>query len=140
MENTENTGTENTATIETKEKKAPAYQAFVSALSTWAEANGLSVKEQKGYFQFKNPSTGHRLVVAKQGKAVTRIDTTLEVLGQPGTRDLEAPNGRITCHIDADLDTVMHYLGILAHGQDKLRPPMRKAKAEAAPVEAQPSA
>ena len=139
MENSNST--ESTTSTENKaEKKAPAYQAFVSALSTWAEANGLSVKEQKGYFQFKNIATGHRLVVAKQGKAVTRIDTTLEVLGQPGTRELEVPNGRITCHINADLDTVMRYMEVLATSDAKLRAPARKPKAEQPAAEAQPSA
>lgn len=138
--NTENTNatTENLSPKAKKEKQAPAYLAFIAALQTKAEALGLSVKEQKGYFQFKNLATGHRMVVAKQGKAVTRIDTTLEVLGQDGTYALEVPNGRIACHIDANPDTVAFYLEMLATGSEKLRAPKRekKAKPEAAATEA----
>lgn len=134
--NTENTNTETeTQTTEAKapkERKEPAYKAFISALETQAQVLGLSVKEQKGYFQFKNLATGHRMVVAKQGKAVTRIDTTLEVLGQEGTYALEVPNGRIACHIEANPDVVAHYLEMLATGTEKLRAPKREKKAKPA--------
>lgn len=137
MENIESTiETESTTSTEAapkKERPAPAYLAFVQGLQAKAEALGLAVKEQKGYFQFKNLATGHRMVVAKQGKAVTRIDTTLEVLGQDGTYPLDAPNGRIACHIEANPDVVAFYLEMLATGDAKLRAPKREKKA--APVE-----
>lgn len=138
--NTENTSTETQATATVKERKEPAYKAFIAALETQAAALGLSVKEQKGYFQFKNSTTGHRMVVAKQGKAVTRIDTTLEVLGQEGTYPLEAPNGRIACHIEANPDVVAHYLEMLATGTEKLRAPKREKKAKPEGEQAQASA
>jgi hypothetical protein len=144
MENIEN-NTE-TATIETlspkakKEKGAPAYLAFIAALENKAQALGLSVKEQKGYFQFKNLATGHRMVVAKQGKAVTRIDTTLEVLGQEGTYALDVPNGRIACHIEAVPETVAFYLEMLASGDEKLRAPKREKKAKPEVATEQPAA
>lgn len=114
-----------------KERKEPAYKAFVAALEAQAAALGLSVKEQKGYFQFSNPATGHRMVVAKQGKAVTRIDTTLEVLGEEGTYPLSAPNGRIVCHIEANPEIVARYLQRLATSTDKIRAPKREKKAKA---------
>lgn len=141
--NTESTTNETTTTATAeatakKERQAPAYLAFVEGLQTKAEALGLSIKEQKGYVQFKNLTTGHRMVVAKQGKAVTRIDTTLEVLGQEGTRELDAPNGRITCHIDPNPDTVAHYLAMLAESGEKLRAPKREKKV-AAPAAEEPT-
>ena len=133
----ETTETTNTATeaAPKKERPAPAYKAFVSACQNYAEMLGLSVKEQKGYFQFSNPATKHRIVVAKQGKAVTRIDTTLEVLGQDGTLPLEKANGRIACHLAADLATLEHYLSMLASGAEKIRAPKRSPKAASEAVE-----
>lgn len=144
MENNTETTTTTTETLSpkaAKEKQAPAYLAFIAGLEQKAQALGLSVKEQKGYYQFKNLVTGHRMVVAKQGKVVTRVDTTLPVLGQEGTYALDMPNGRIECHIDANPDTVAHYLEVLATSGEKIRAPKRekKAKAESAPAE-QPAA
>lgn len=118
-----------------KPKEAPAYLAFVAAAKAHGEALGLSSKDQKGYFQFWNATTGHKLYVAKQGRAVTRIDTTLPQDQLGGIAyDLEKPNGRIVCHVQATQDAVTKALDLLASFGEKIPAPKRPAKAAAAPA------
>lgn len=113
-------------------KGPPAYEAFVSACEAHARALGLSVKEQKGFYQFA-ASTGHRLYVAKQGRGVTRIDTTLPrqvlaVNGRDISLPLSKPNGRVACHIDPTVESVNAALEILASYQAKIDPPRKATK------------
>lgn len=117
----------------TKVRAVPAYEAFVAACRAHGEALGLQVKEQKGFFQFINATTGHKLYVAKQGRSVTRIDTTLPMSALPGiSLKLEKPNGRIACHVQADVDAAQLALDTLATYGEKIPAPKRQAKAEAA--------
>ncbi len=96
-----------------------------------AQALGLEYKDQSSWAQFKNPTTGQKIYVAKQSKAVTKVQTTLPILGQPGTHPLEKPNGRITCEIDADLPLVEGYLLMLADDSvGKIPAPRRAVKSE----------
>jgi hypothetical protein len=99
---------------EVKEPKTPAWEAFASALQAHAQALGLEWTEQKGFIKVVNASTAQKLYIAKGGKAVKRIDTTLPILGQDGTYPLEKPNGKIECHVVADVDTVKTVLTQLA--------------------------
>ncbi len=143
IEGTSNVTTENKAPKAKKERPAPAYKAFIAGLLASVEAMGLGLshKEQKGYYQFSNPTTKHRLVIAKQGKAVTRIDTTLDVAGQEGTLPLEKENGRIACHVVADPQVVLGFLEAMALGDAPIRAPKRQPKApKAAAVATEQSA
>ena len=92
-------------------------------------------------FQEGNLETGHKLYVAKQGKEVKRVDTTLPILGQDGTYPISKPNGKIECHVIADLETVTAVLSQLADTSvGKIRPAKRAPKVEAEAVEAAPVA
>lgn len=115
-----------------KPKAAPAYEAFLAAVRAHAGALGLVQKDQKGFFQFANATTGHKLYVAKQGKQVTRIDTTLpmDVLGGI-SYGLEKPNGRIVCHVEASVEACSLALDALASYGEKIPAPKRQPKAEA---------
>jgi hypothetical protein len=121
---------------EPKQKREAAWLAYASALTAKAQALGLQAIEQRGFLNFKNEATGHRVAVAKQSKAVTRVDTTLSLLGQPFAYPLAEgkTNGKICCHTNADLETVSMVLDLLASTQDKVRPSARKPKAETAPA------
>lgn len=122
VENTETKG----STGGDKLKPAPAYEAFVAAVKAHGIALGLAVKEQKGFFQFRRPATNQRLYIAKQGRGVTRIDTTLprSVLTVNG-RDISLPltkeNGKIECHVDPTVESVTEALTILAGYDVKVR-------------------
>jgi hypothetical protein len=119
-----------------KEKAPPAHLAFIAAVKAHAETLGLGYKDQKGFAQFFNAESGHKIYVAKQGKAITRIDTTLPVLGQTGTYELVAPVGRITCHIDPDMNVVEGFLAMLAdNATGKIPAPKKAAKAATAEVD-----
>ena len=123
------------------EQKAPAWIDFCAALDAHAQALGLSVQTQKGFTKYFNLETGHKLYVAKQGKEVKRVDTTLPILGQDGTYPITKPNGKIECHVIADLETVTAVLSQLADASvGKIRPAKRAPKAEAEAVEAAPVA
>lgn len=112
------------------ETKTPAWVDFIAALDAHAQALGLQVQEQKGFTKFINGETGHKLYVAKQGRAVKRVDTTLPILGQDGTYALSKPNGKIECHVVADLETVTKVLSQLADSTaGKLRAAKRAPKA-----------
>ncbi len=112
-------------------KGPPAHEAFIAAIKAHASALGLGYKDQKGFAQFFNAETGHKLYVAKQGRAVTRVETTLPILGQEGTHKLEKPNGKITCTIDPDLALIEGVLLQLADSAvGKIRAPLRQPKAE----------
>ena len=118
------------------ETKTPAWVDFIAALDAHASALGLMVQSQKGFTKFINGETGHKLYVAKQGRAVKRVDTTLPILGQDGTYPLSKPNGKIECHVVADLDTVTKVLSQLADSTGgKLRAAKRAPKAEEASAE-----
>lgn len=115
-----------------EEAKAPAWIEFTAALSAHATALGIQVTEQKGFTKFVNAATGHKLYVAKQGRQVKRVDTTLPILGQDGTYPLSKPNGKIECHIVADLEKVTKVLEQLAdESVGKIRAAKRAPKAEA---------
>lgn len=112
------------------ETKTPAWVDFIAALDAHAQALGLQVQEQKGFTKFINGETGHKLYVAKQGRAVKRVDTTLPILGQDGTYALSKPNGKIECHVVADLETVTKVLSQLADATvGKIRNARRAPKA-----------
>lgn len=136
-EHMEAAGAETPATGEKKEKGPAAHLAFVAAAKAHAEALGLQTKDQKGFFQIWNATTGHKLYVAKQGRAVTRIDTTLPVeeLGAISL-PLTKPNGRVTCHVQATPEAVSAALDVLASYGEKIPSPKRPAKAaETTPAE-----
>jgi hypothetical protein len=123
--------------------KTPAWVDFTAALSAHAQALGLAIIEQKGYTQFKNLETGHKLYVAKGDRAVKRVDTTLPILGQDGTYDVAKPNGKINCHVVVDLETVTKVLTQLADSSiGKIRTAKRSkaAVADEAPAEEAPAA
>lgn len=122
------TTTEKTAEKKVTPKAPPAYEAFITACQAHAQALGLSVKEQRGFYQFAAVATGHRLYVAKQGRGVTRIDTTLPrkvlaVNGRDISLPLVKPIGRIACHIDPTVESVTAALEILAAHTAKIDPP-----------------
>ncbi len=118
--------------------KAPAWIDFCAALNAHAQALGLAVQTQKGFTKYLNAETGHKLYVAKQGKEVKRVDTTLPILGQDGTYALSKSNGKIECHVIADLATVTAVLTQLADGSvGKIRPAKRTAKEAAAEAAAE---
>lgn len=117
--------------------KVKAWEEFSAALTKHAEVLGLTVKPQKGFIQFVNAATGHKLYIAKQAKEVGRVDTTLPMDALPAgtTYDLKAPNGRIACHVNPELETVSQALDILSKFDGKIRAPERKkAAAPAAPA------
>lgn len=112
-------------------EKEAAHLAFVAAAQAHAEALGLQSKDQKGFFQFFNGTTGHKLYVAKQTKGVTRIDTTLP-MDQLGAiaLPLDKPNGRIQCHVLATQEAVSTALDLLASYGEKIPSPRKAAKVE----------
>ncbi len=133
---TEVTGTElkDETTGSSEPKSPPAYQAFIAAVQAHVTALGLDlqVKEQKGFFQFGSSSTGHRLYVAKQGRGVTRVDTTLPrtaltVNGRDISIPLTKPNGRVACHIDPSVESVAAALEVLASFEHKIGAPRKPA-------------
>lgn len=114
-----------------EESKAPAWVEFNAALSAHAQALGLAVQEQASFTKFINLETGHKLYVAKQGRQVKRVDTTLPILGQDGTMPLSKPNGKIECHVIPEIETVTKVLTQLADSSvGKLRAAKRAPKAE----------
>lgn len=122
-----------------KEDKTPAIPAWVSfteAVKAHLAAEGLTpgVDEQKGFVHFVNPATQHRLCIAKQGRAVTRVETTLDLVGVlDGAYPLPAdkPNGKIACSLEPNQDTVLGAIRILMTSDDKLRASKRTGKAAA---------
>lgn len=120
-----------------KEKGPPAYLAFVAAAKAHAEALGLQMKDQKGFFQIWNATTGHKLYVAKQGREVTRIDTSLPMSALDGiSLPLSKPNGRIVCHVSPTLEAVTLALDVLSTHSDKIPSPKKAAKAKVEPTPA----
>lgn len=116
------------------DKLKPAYEAFVAAVKAHAIALGLAVKEQKGFFQFRRPATDQRLYIAKQGRGVTRIDTTLPrsvltVNGKDISLPLTKEIGKIECHVDPTVESVTEALTILAGYDVKVRSAKAPAKA-----------
>jgi hypothetical protein len=139
----EDTATEEQLEADSEEEaKAPAWIDFCAALNAHAQALGLSVQTQRGFTKYLNLETGHKLYVAKQGKEVKRVDTTLPILGQDGTYPLSKENGKIECHVIADLATVTAVLTQLADGSvGKIRSAKRAPKAEVeATIEEAPAA
>lgn len=128
----ETISTEETTTAEPKVKREAAWLSYAAALTAKAQALGLQAIEQKGFLNFKNEASGHRVCVAKQAKTVSRVDTTLPLLGQPFAYALAEgkANGKIACHVQSDLETVSMVLDLLASTSDHVRPAARKAKAE----------
>lgn len=124
------------ADVSTKESKKepagpPAYEAFMAAVSAHAKALGLDVKEQKHFFQIF-AGTGHKLYVAKDKKSVNRVDTTLPrtalvVNGRDISLPLDTPNGRIACHIDPTVESVLTALDVMANFKDKIPAPRKGA-------------
>ncbi len=135
----EDTATEQQMDAEAAEaEKAPAWIDFCAALTAHAQALGLTVQEQRGFTKYINAETGHKLYVAKGAKEVKRVDTTLPILGQDGTYPLAKPNGKVECHVIADLETVTAVLSQLADSTvGKIRQAKRAPKAE---LEAAPEA
>jgi hypothetical protein len=145
MENIENTEalsieTSNTESTdvgsEPAEPKTPAWESFIAATKAHAEALGLETKMQKGYFQIKNAATAHKLYIALQARKVKRVDTTLPLVGVlAGAQELEkgpGSNGRIVCHVPAEMDVMTEVLAMLASDQfGNLPAPKRAPKAAA---------
>jgi len=132
----EETATEEGMTAESAEDKTPAWVDFTAALDAHAQALGLQVQDQAGFTKYINAETGHKLYIAKQGRKVKRVDTTLPILGQDGTYDLAKPNGKIACHIVPELDYVTAALTQLADSSvGKLRSAKRVKAAVEAPAE-----
>ncbi len=112
----------------TVKEQTPAWEAYSAAITAHAISLGLEVKDQKGFIKYSNNKTGHKMYVAKQSKGVTRVETTLPILGQDGTHALTKPNGRITCTVDPDLSTIESILLILAdENSGKIPSPKRAA-------------
>jgi len=129
------TGDAPTEEVPTKDKAEPAYLAFVAATNAHAALLGVSVKEQKGFFQYSSAVNGHKLYVAKQGKGVSRVDTTLPrtaltVNGRDISLPLSKPNGRVTCHIDPSVESVNAALEVLASFSDKIPAPKKPSVKE----------
>lgn len=119
---------------ESKEPKTPAWEAFANGLKAHAESLGLQIDVQKGFIKYVNATTGHKLYVARGGREVKRVDTTLPLEGVfEGAYGLEKPNGKIACHIRPDVQMVTEALTLLA-GSDfgELPPSKRAPKAEKA--------
>jgi hypothetical protein len=139
----EETATEDGMTAEAaSEDKTPAWVDFTAALDAHASALGLQVQDQAGFTKYINAETGHKLYIAKQGRKVKRIDTTLPILGQDGTYDLSKPNGKIACHLLPDLEVVTAALTQLADSSvGKIRAAKRvKAAPAVEAVEEAPAA
>lgn len=66
-----------------------------------AVADNVTVEDKSGWHKYTSKANNHKIYVQKGG-TVKRIDTTLPVRGQPGTRDLKSSNGKITCHLEPD--------------------------------------
>jgi hypothetical protein len=120
---------------EKKEKAPAAHLAFIEAVRVHASALGLGYKDQAGFAQFFESETGHKLYIAKQGKQVKRVDTTLPLVGvMDGAFELDSSNGKIACHIPAEQGAVFQALEMMAEKSfGKVRPanrPPAKAKAE----------
>lgn len=119
-------------------KGPPAYVSFIAAVEAHAKALGLTVKEQKSYFQYLAAS-GHKMYIEKAlKKGVSRIDTSLPraaliVNGKDISLPLAKPNGRIACHIDPSIESVKQALAILATYEDKIPAP-KKPVAKAQPA------
>lgn len=114
-----------------KEKTTPAWIAFTEGVRAHLDAEGLSpeVEVQKGFVQYRNPETGQKLYIAKQGRTVTRVESTLDMVG---TLDAAYPLsgiGKITCSIEPTEVSVVEALRLLMTSTEKLRPSVRAAKA-----------
>lgn len=135
----EETQTEQEMTAESVEDKTPAWVDFTAALDAHAQTLGLQVQDQAGFTKYINAETGHKLYIAKQGRKVKRVDTTLPILGQDGTYALSKPNGKIECHLLPELDLVTAVLTQLADSSaGKIRTAKRvKAAVEVDSVEAE---
>ena len=88
---------------------------------------GLETKDQKGFVQFLNPKTGHKLYVSKGGKS-PRIDCSIEAdamgeIAQP----FQGENGRIRSSILADEKSLKEALDTLALFDEKIPAPRRNA-------------
>lgn len=122
-----------------KEKAPPAYLAFIAAVEAHARALGLSVKEQKSFFQF-SASSGHKLYVEKAAKKdITRVDTSLPrtalvLNGKDLSLPLSKPNGRIACHVDPSIESVKQALEVLASYGDKIPAPKKPVAKDQAPA------
>jgi len=127
-----NDSSESTEGAEAKEPKTPAWEAFAAGLKAHAEALGLEVTEQKGFIKYVNGKTQHKLYVARGGRAVKRVDTTLPLIGKVDSAyALEKPNGKIECHVVPEVQAVLDVLTILASEEfGSLRPSKRAPKAE----------
>lgn len=132
MNETEMNASSETETTESKEAKAPAWEAFAAGLRAHAEALGLEVQEQKGFIKYVNGKTQHKLYVARGGRAVKRVDTTLPLIGKvDAAYALEKPNGKIECHVIPEVQAVLEVLTMLASEDfGSLRPSKRAPKAE----------
>lgn len=121
---------------EEKPKPTPAWISFVAGVQALMEAEGLkpAVEVQKGFVQYHNTVTGHKLYIAKQARAVTRIDTTLQLVGVlDGAHPLSAPNGKIACQIEATQDNAVEAIRLLMTMDEKVRPAKRAPKATVVP-------
>lgn len=77
-----------------------------------AQELGLILSKKGPYLKVEGPSNKHRIYVM-ESKFLGRIDTTLDVLGQPGTTQLNQPNGSIRCHIEPNLEHLETFLRML---------------------------
>lgn len=66
--------------------------------------DNVTIDDKSGWHKVTSKVNSHKIYVQK-GDNVKRIDTTLPVSGQEGTRQLKSPNGKITCHLEANEET-----------------------------------
>lgn len=79
---------------------------------------GVQLLEKAGYLQVKAPN-GHRVNIQKS-KTLGHVDTTLDVLGQPGTMPLKngpGSNGSIMARIEPTLEFVEHFVRMLSSAE-----------------------
>lgn len=77
-----------------------------------AQELGLLLTPKGQFLKIEGPTNKQRIYV-QQSKMLGRIDTTLDVLGQPGTIQLSTPNGSIRCHIEPTLEYLESFLRML---------------------------
>ena len=127
-------------TKDVKPKGPLAYAAFMMAVENHAKALGLNIKEQSSFFQVSATTSGHKLYIEKAvKKPIARIDTTLPrsvltVNGRDLSIPLSKPNGRIVCHIDPTVESVVQAMAVLASYGDKLPAPKKPAAKASAPA------
>jgi hypothetical protein len=79
-----------------------------------AKEIGLIVVDTSGFVKIQSPNTKHRMYVQRSA-ALGRIDTTTPAfepngVAVPGTKQLSAPNGSVTCNVEPTLEHLEYHL------------------------------